>query len=285
MLIPLDAITIGPGHRKVRAAEIKKLTVSISTIGLRTPITVRPGKEPGKYILVAGRHRLEVHRKLGLKEIEAHIGTDDRLDAALWETAENLHRADLTAMQRAIAEGQWIKLRAQKIKRDQRDGRILRQVGGKKPQPHRATGERRGRPREGISVAAEELGIAETTARRSVRIAEHLTSEAQAEAVKLGLDDNQHALARAAGAPPDRQVASLHSIAERRQEREASQQQIARVMAGIEPPAGDGSGWFEFHYWRSDSQTQRTVRNWLRGLDPLALADELEAAAVASAVH
>lgn len=134
-------------------------------------------------------------------------------------------------------------------------------------------------------MAAEELGIAETTARRSVRIAEHLTSEAQAEAVKLGLDDNQHALARAAGAPPDRQVASLHSIAERRQEREASQQQIARVMAGIEPPAGDGSGWFEFHYWRSDSQTQRTVRNWLRGLDPLALADELEAAAVASAVH
>ena len=50
-------------------------------------------------------------------KIEAKV-IKDKVAAELWEIAENLHRAELTAMQRSLSVGRWIKLTAKKVAKD-----------------------------------------------------------------------------------------------------------------------------------------------------------------------
>src|SRR5690349_7292916 len=95
--IAIDDITIGD-RRAVNAAAVKRLADSIDQIGLRHPITVREKGE--KYLLVAGRHRLEAFRKLGREFVPASIVKRTNDEARLWEISENLHRADLTKLER-----------------------------------------------------------------------------------------------------------------------------------------------------------------------------------------
>jgi ParB/RepB/Spo0J family partition protein len=71
---------------------------SIKRIGLQTPITVRlydPADEP---ILISGRHRLEACKRLNMEFIDCIEFEGSETDARLWEIAENLHRADLSAL-------------------------------------------------------------------------------------------------------------------------------------------------------------------------------------------
>lgn len=106
-------------------------------------------------------------------------------EADLWEIAENLHRAELTGIQRSLQTGLWIKLKDEKIKRDQRENIA----------PGEPTRRRQGsnHPRdEGIRAAGRELGIPRATATRAVRIATHLTPTAQKAAAHLGLDEYPH---------------------------------------------------------------------------------------------
>lgn len=265
MRIALDAITIGPGHRKTTKAAVKELADSIGTIGLHTPITVRPAKERGRFILVAGRHRMDAHRVLGRDSIEAVVLADE-LEAELWELSENYHRADLTAMQRNVALGQWVKLKARKIKREQgiRAGQVGQPRGGKQPND------------AGVAAATRELGVPRTTARRAVNIASHLTKKAQREAEKLGLDNNQRALERAAGVPgEEEQIASLHRTVKAQQERNAVKARIQENLSGNAPPKS-GKEAFERWYWSLDAQVQSMVRIWLLEFEPAAFIGELE---------
>lgn len=78
----------------------------------------------------------------------------DERDARLWEIAENLHRADLSAVARAEHVAEWIKLSAEKD--------ISRQVEEKIG---------RGRPEGGRAAAAREIGVSEAGARRAEKIA------------------------------------------------------------------------------------------------------------------
>lgn len=75
---------------------------------------------------------------------------------------ENLHRTDLTAMQRNLAVGRWVKLKARKIKQNQDDNSA--QVGPKL-----------GRRESGVNAASRELGVPRATAQRAVNIANGLT--------------------------------------------------------------------------------------------------------------
>jgi ParB-like chromosome segregation protein Spo0J len=52
-------------------------------------------------ILIAGRHRLEAVRMLGWDEIPVIVSDGTEIEAKMWEIAENLHRADLTVMERS----------------------------------------------------------------------------------------------------------------------------------------------------------------------------------------
>lgn len=108
MLIPVAEITIGDRLRKTAREEaVRRLAESIAAIGLQHPISVWERavvKEDGVHIgtgyeLVAGLHRLEAHKSLGLVEIEATVLKLADAERQLWEIDENLCRADLNALE------------------------------------------------------------------------------------------------------------------------------------------------------------------------------------------
>ncbi|GLK71276.1 hypothetical protein GCM10017643_13910 [Ancylobacter dichloromethanicus] len=105
-----------------------------------------------------------------------------------WEISENLHRAELTKLERDEQISRWVELIELK--------RISRQPDEKIE---------RGRPESGVAAASRELGISEPDARRAVNVAS-LSDEAKEAAREHGLDDNRTALLEAAKAPPQRQT-------------------------------------------------------------------------------
>ena len=122
-------IIVGDRLRALDRDSVERLKESISWIGLRTPISVRSSEQG--WTLVSGRHRMEACIELGMDEIPVVAETVSELDARLWEIAENLHPAELTALERAEHISQWIRLRNQTAESqpcDQADNK-LGQVG------------------------------------------------------------------------------------------------------------------------------------------------------------
>ena len=100
--IALSAITSAPNRmRQLRPDKVAELAESIAAQGLLQPVIVRPcGK---RYLLVAGRHRLEAVKQIGHDEVTAIILDGLNADAALLaEIDENLVRADLSPAERAL---------------------------------------------------------------------------------------------------------------------------------------------------------------------------------------
>src|SRR5690606_1456244 len=120
MDIKTDEIFIVGNRRPLNQDAVARLADSISNIGLQTPITVRltdvfdpeEGEYDRVYALVAGHHRLAAFRSLGIERIPAIIRNCDEIEAQLWEIAENLHRAELTALERDEQVAKWIDLNA-----------------------------------------------------------------------------------------------------------------------------------------------------------------------------
>jgi ParB/RepB/Spo0J family partition protein len=189
-----DEIVVGERLRRVDAATVDALAESISKIGLQTPLTVRRhGKEVR---LVTGAHRLAAVMKIGMRMTPCFVMDGDETDAKLWEIAENLHRAELSTLDRSEQIAEWVKLSAGKI--------FLAQVA---PKP--------GRPESGVRAASRELGIERTEVQRAVKIAS-ISDEAKDAAAAAGLADNQSALLQIARAPAPRQVETVREIIESR---------------------------------------------------------------------
>lgn len=211
-IINSEFIKIGPRHRELREEQVSSLMQSISKIGLKTPITVRQPTGDEDVYLVAGGHRLEACKRLGMDAIEAFVVENDDEDAArMWEIAENLHRAELTALERSEHVAEWVRLA------DKRD------VENKPLQV--ATVSRGGRGKEsGVRAASRELGIESTEAHRAVKVAS-LTEEAKEAAREEGLDDNRSALLEAASVDADKQADRLRQIAREKEMRRQFRQQ------------------------------------------------------------
>ena len=181
MPIDYDDIIVTEKHRPINPAAVKRLAESIDKVGLRHPITVR--KKHGfdalnpKYLLVAGRHRMEACRKLGKPGVMATIVSMTNNEARMWEIAENLHRAELTKLERDEQIAEWIKL-----------SEVLSQT---------ATKPQGGRPESGVRAASRELGIDKDDAHRAVKVAS-LSDEAKEAAIDVGVDNNRSALLAAA---------------------------------------------------------------------------------------
>jgi ParB family chromosome partitioning protein len=217
--IMIDEIAIPDGRREINPATVKKLAQSIEQVGLRHPITVR--RKGDGYSLIAGRHRLEACKKLGREHIPASIVSMTNDEARLWEIAENLHRAELTKLERDEQIAEWIKI-------------VERQ---KPAQSAQVSG---GRGLEGgLSAAVRELGVERTDAQRSVKVAS-LSEEAKEAAREAGLDDNRSALLEAASKPTvAEQVAAIHQrhtakviklADEPLNDLEAAEKQVAALM-------------------------------------------------------
>jgi len=246
-LIPLDEILVVGERRSLQKDKVADLAESIRTLGLLSPIAVRrvggakeipdAGEDSGSYHLVYGLHRLTAVRQLGWKEIpcrvfspfEVKLGmphlsdmADDDRHALMAEVAENLHRAELTALERAEHIAHWLKLKWG-----------VQQLPGEKSPA--AKGKGRGRPQGGRSAAAREIGISEPDARRSEKIAA-LPDAVKAEAKVLGLDDNQAALLKATVASDPVAVLRDHATSP---ERASSPEGLT---GEVRPPANPAPG-------------------------------------------
>lgn len=204
--LSVTLIEVGNRKRSLHDDAVDRLAESIEKLGLRTPISVRyyedrPDPEQGTddtYVLLAGAHRLAAMRKLGHATIPCFVFYDgDETDAEMWEIAENLHRADLTVLERDEQVARWLELSAQ---------RVLFQS---------ETKPRGGRPEGGVRAAARDLGVNAVDAHRATKVAA-LSDEAKAAAREVGLDDNRSALLAAARAPVEQQAAIVRDYAEKR---------------------------------------------------------------------
>jgi hypothetical protein len=184
----------------------------MSAIGLKTPITVRAIKRDvdrdgsdaiPDLFLVVGAHRLEAARSLGWSEIDAFVLDGDQVEARLWEIAENLHRKELTMLQRSQLIADWVEIA------NQRSGQVVQKPHG-------------GRPEGGIAQAARTLPVPGKTEEgrrknieRSMKIDE-ISPAAKQAAESAGLKDNQSALLEIAAQPTETQVAKVAEIASRK---------------------------------------------------------------------
>lgn len=169
----VSAVTVPEGRRALREDAIGPLMDSIKRLGLQVPLAVRVVDEftmpdTGEVVsnvplLVAGRHRLEACRRLGMETV-AVVEFNDEREARLWEISENLHRAELLPVERAEQIDEWRRL----------------VVDADKPQ---LVG-KPGRPSKGHDATAKALGISHESVRRAEKIAalpEEVRDQARAE--------------------------------------------------------------------------------------------------------
>jgi ParB family transcriptional regulator, chromosome partitioning protein len=203
--LSFDEIGVSDIARPYNATDVMALVGSIRAIGLVTPLTVI--RRDGRFVLVAGRHRLEALRVIGADKVPVRIVDMDDIDARLWTISENLHRTELTALERSEQIAEWIKLTAEKAEAD-KNAEVLAQVA-QNPQG--------GRPEGGVRAAARELGVDRDSARRAVKIAS-ITSEAKEAVRSAGLADNQSALLKVASHFDQDQVEAVGTIVKERAE-------------------------------------------------------------------
>lgn len=189
----VDGVDVMERLRPLHEPTVERLVESMGRLGLLQPITVYT-PDNDRIILVAGHHRLEAARRLEWDEIDCVFVGGDDIDRQLQEIAENLHRADLTALERSEHVAKWIELTESKQ-------RILSQLDSKI---------KRGRPEGGVRAAARELGLSQPNASRSMKVAS-LSDEAKQAARETKLDNNRSALLEAAAKPTAaEQVAAIH---------------------------------------------------------------------------
>ena len=248
MTLFIDDIEVGPHHRAFHKDAVDRIAASVDQIGLQHPITVQ--NTGTGYRLVAGRHRLEAFRSLGKERIPATVAKMTDAEARMWEIAENLHRAELTTLERSEQISEYAELAKGKRMADK-----PAQVG------QVSTG---GRGKEGgDSAASRDLGITRQEVQRAATISA-IAPEAKAAAVDAGFDDNQSKLLKIAREPsPAAQLAAVkreREIAEARKINSDTDRAIAYSEAQ------------QFADWilaRSDLQEVDRVILWLECCKPV----------------
>ncbi|MCB0329087.1 MAG: ParB/RepB/Spo0J family partition protein [Bdellovibrionales bacterium] len=89
-------------------AKLRELAESIKLYGVLNPLIVKPGREAGKYQLVAGERRLRACGIAGVDTVPVIVNTetDSTGDTTLaMQLVENLQRDDLSPLERAHAIG------------------------------------------------------------------------------------------------------------------------------------------------------------------------------------
>lgn len=223
--IEITTIDAADRLRQLDQAVVSAIAASFSEIGHRTPIIVRPGEGNGVR-LVAGAHRLAAAKQLGWVNIRAEYLDVDAQQARLIEIDENLIRAELTALDRALflVERKRVyellnpEAAHGKAPKKQKDSKVA----------NLATFQRYS------ADAAEKAGLSERTVRRACELAAALSPEAIALIRGTDLADNQSQLKAMAGLEPADQVKVAREIAEGRAPSVAK----ARVSAGMVPEGG-----------------------------------------------
>lgn len=88
-------------RKKFDQAALEELAESIRLHGVITPITVRPGDQPGTYQIIAGERRWRAARLAGLDEIPAMVLEAHESEVMELALIENLQRQDLNPIEEA----------------------------------------------------------------------------------------------------------------------------------------------------------------------------------------
>jgi ParB family transcriptional regulator, chromosome partitioning protein len=231
--LTFDEIDFPANARPANATDVVALVSSIRTIGLQFPLTVI--ERDGRYVLIAGRHRLEALRVIGEERVPARVVDFDNIEARLWTISENLHRSELTALQRSEQIAEFARLTKERMEA-QKQAPVAGsdKVGQVAPvssivaQPDRegvlaqvAPKPQGGRPESGDRLVARELGLSRDDVRRSVRV-DSIIPEAKEAARAAGLDRNQSALLKVASYSDKDQVEAVADIAKARAERKSA---------------------------------------------------------------
>lgn len=94
VLIEIESIAVGHRLRSVSKSKVDELAESIAAVGLLQPIVITEDKS-----LVAGLHRLEACRQLGITAINAVVIPNHQLQKEIAEIDENLIRNQLTVLE------------------------------------------------------------------------------------------------------------------------------------------------------------------------------------------
>jgi hypothetical protein len=219
--VEVDGIQLGRRLRQPNEAAIVGLVESMRRLGQLQPISIY-SPDDATALLVTGYHRLEAAKRLGWEYIEAVFVTGDAVEREMQEIAENLHRSDLTVLERDEQIARWIELEAA--------SRIYTTCGNSsKPGP-----------KTSVAPSAEAIGINREAGRRAVKVAS-LSQAAKDAAREAGLDDNRSALLEAASKPTvAEQVAAIHQrhtakviklADEPLNDMEAAEKQVAALMS------------------------------------------------------
>lgn len=232
-------VTARADARRVDRNVVTELKASIAKLGLMAPLVVRRKKIWHQsewaegFELIAGCHRLHAVQELGWNTVSAIVEEFNDVEAELAMISENLHRADLTALQRDEQVARWVKLAGQSFQIETFDSK-------------RSDGKGH-RPKSGINAASVELGLSQADAHRAVKVAS-LSPEAKATAARLGLDNNRTALLEAAVLPTEQQ--SDHLV----------------TRASAKPQAKDEEQLFWEFWARLSNDTRRRLLPQLKAL-------------------
>jgi len=226
--LTFDQINFPANARPTNATDVGALVRSIRTIGLQVPLTVI--ERDGRYVLIAGRHRLEALRVIGEERVPARVVDFNDIEARLWTISENLHRTELSTLQRSEQIAEFARLSQERmdaakcapVSSTATPPEVLAQVAqkpqGDNPQTGQIAHPEKRYEQRGVSLASRELGITREEVRRSVRV-DSITPEAKEAAREAGLDRNQSALLKVASYADKDQVDAVADLAKARADR------------------------------------------------------------------
>jgi ParB-like chromosome segregation protein Spo0J len=90
LTLRLSQIEIPPTARPYNATAVAELSRSIAAIGLQSAPTVI--ERDGRFVLVAGRHRVEALKLLGVPTVLVRCVDFDDVEARMWTISENCDR-------------------------------------------------------------------------------------------------------------------------------------------------------------------------------------------------
>lgn len=239
--VGVNDVEIPPRLRRLNESAVDDLAESMASYGLMNPIWVSPVRDAaGRVIghrLIAGRHRLAAAAKLGWRAIDGRIVECSETRARMMEIIENLHRAELTAEERAMQRAEYARLLAVDRGELTEDAEVSQlatlPLGGAG-----ATG--------GVRQAARELGVSNDGLRRAIAIAS-IAPEVREAAREAGVT-TQSGLLRVAAAPVAERIEAV--------EREAAGRPVAASQA-----ERDFAAWITEH---AESSELPMILTWLR---------------------
>jgi ParB family chromosome partitioning protein len=100
-ILPIDKIEPNPDQPRVEIGDLTELTSSIKEKGVLEPLLVKPNKEHGTWMIIAGERRWRASNLAGLKEVPCIELDLDEQSIAEIALIENLQRKDLTIWEEA----------------------------------------------------------------------------------------------------------------------------------------------------------------------------------------